>query len=87
MSEKHYCGKAKSNDYGIRLRVCLSDIPEEFISEFNGKKYVTLDINRLRQIDQKGNDHTAIVNTWKPNGQPQSAPVPQQQENPDDLPF
>lgn len=87
MSEKIYCGKGKENQYGIRLRVCLSDIPEEFISEFNGKKYVTLDINRLRQIDQKGNDHTAIVNTWKPNGQQQNAPVPQQQENPDDIPF
>lgn len=86
MSEKIYCGKGKSNAYGIRMRICLSDIPQEHISEFNGKKYANIDINKLRQVDQRGNDHTAVVNTWKPQGQQQNTIQPVD-DDPDSLPF
>ena len=85
MSEKIYCGKGKSNTYGIRANVCLSDIPEADISEFQGKKYIKLDINKLRQVDKKGNDYTIIVNTWKPQGQQQNTPP--QSETTEDLPW
>lgn len=85
MGEKIYCGKGKSNSYGIRMRICLSDIPQEHLSEFNGKKYANIDINKLRQPDQKGNDYTAVVNTWKPQGQQQGAP--KLIETTEDLPW
>lgn len=66
MSEKIYIGKAKPAKFGMKLNICLSDIPTEHVTEFNGKKYFRADLNELRQPDDKGNTHTIILDTWKP---------------------
>ena len=83
MADKIWCGKGKQNQYGIRIRICLDDIPQEHTSEFKGKRYATLNVGTLREIDQKGNTHSVSVDTWKPQAQ---APQPQNNTN-EDLPF
>lgn len=71
MSEKIYCGKAKKSQYSHKINICLSDIPDEFIttSDKNGKKYARLELKESRQPDDRGNTHYLIVDTWKPDGQ------------------
>ena len=86
MSEKIYCGKGKQGQYGLRVNLCLSDIPAEHTNAFNNKTYVNLDISQLRQPDQRGNTHTVTVNTWKPQGQQQAPSAPQPQHT-EDLPW
>jgi len=84
MADKIWCGKGKQNQYGIRIRICLDDIPQEHTSEFKSKRYATLNVGTLREIDQKGNTHSVSVDTWKPQAQAQQA---QQKNTSDDLPF
>ena len=85
--EKIYCGKGKKSQYGIKINLCLSKIPDEFVTEYNGQKYIRLDLSELRQVDDRGNTHTVKIDTWKPQGQAQNTPP--QSTPPDDstLPF
>ncbi len=96
--QKIYCGNAKNIaaiQGGLKVNICLSDIPKEFMRKGNnGKMYVNLDVLPLRQQDAYGNSHSVKVDTWKPNQQ-QHSPPPQQQTAPtaqstesvDELPF
>ena len=61
-----YCGKGKPSKFGLKLNICLSDIPPEHTTEFNGKVYVKIDLQELKSVDQKGNTHTLKIDTWKP---------------------
>lgn len=46
----------------IRFSVCLTDIPSEAIKQStNGKKYITLIVQNLRDIDESGNTHSISV--------------------------
>ena len=66
--EKIYCGSGKETKYGINFSVCLSDLPKEWITEGkNGKKYINLQLNKKREVDQWGKTHSVTVNTWKPD--------------------
>ena len=72
--EKIYCGKAveRTNQWGqyFSVNLCLTDIPEEHVRTLdNGKRYVNLKITEMRQPDDRGNTHTVLVDTWKPDGQ------------------
>lgn len=72
MSEKKqkiWCGRGKeSGQYGqIKFNICLDNIPSEFISEFQGKRYVKLILTKKREPDEKGNSHGVEVDTWKPD--------------------
>jgi len=79
MSEKIYCGKGKASRFGVRISVCLSDLPREHITTANnGKKYISLDVDAKREPDQYGNTHSIKVDTWKPG---------QQKSQNDDMPF
>jgi len=84
MSEHIYCGKGKKGQYGIRVNLCLSDIPREHMTQSKGKTFVNLDVSERRTPDEWGNTHSVKVNTWKP---PQSASQPPPPEDGDDLPF
>lgn len=76
--EPIYVGRGKKSKYGVRISLCLSDIPKEHITTANnGKKYINLELNEKRQPDTYGNTHSVSVNTWKP-GQEQT-PAPRQQ--------
>ena len=77
MSDKIYCGRGKKSNYGIKLNVCIDDIPAEHIQEAkNGKRYVRLEVKERREADQWGNTHSIEVDTWKPNQQA-AKPAPQ----------
>lgn len=75
--EKIYCGKAveRTSQWGpfFSVNLCLTEIPEEHVRTLdNGKRYVNLRITEMRQPDDRGNTHTVLVDTWKPDGQRQS---------------
>lgn len=91
-----YCGSAKQiNDGFIKITVCLSDLPKEFIFEYNGKKYIKLDLAKKPEVDKYGKTHSLKVDTWKPEpkieGNYQKADekvaMTETNEPTDDLPF
>lgn len=78
MSETIYTGSGKKmKDNWRKVALCLSKIPKEHIFEYEGKKYVKLNINDKEEKDQFGKDVSVSVDTWKPDAQ----------EDKDDLPF
>jgi len=82
--DKIYVGNGKENEqYGfVNFSVCLTDLPQEHVTEFKGKKYINLTVSKKRETDQYGKTHTVTVNTWKPEGQTQSSG-----KDEDPLPF
>tara|TARA_R110000737_G_scaffold336064_1_gene355286 strand:- start:70 stop:351 length:282 start_codon:yes stop_codon:yes gene_type:complete len=90
--ETIYCGGGKQvkGEYGTfrAVTINLSNLPAEHIFEYEGKKYVKLNISDKREPDQYGKDVSVSVNTWKPGeaekGQEQEKPVSRKD---DDLPF
>lgn len=85
-NKKIYVGNGKENEqYGfVNFSVCLSDLPQEHVNEYNGKKYINLTISKKKQVDEYGKTHAVTVNTWKPEGQ--STTTAAQVDN-SDLPF
>lgn len=50
----------------INLSICLSDIPKEAIKQStNGKKYLSLTVQDLRETDEYGNTHSVSVTQTK----------------------
>ena len=83
-------GKTVSGQYGefFKVTVCLSDLPKEHVFEYNGKKYVKLDISKKKETDQYGKNVKVQVDTWKPETKTASfEPAPAKAETQDDLPF
>ncbi len=85
MSEpKIYIGKGKASKFGIKLSICLSDIPKEHVNEYQGKKYLNVEVTEMKQPDKFGKTHTVTVDTWKPEPkEPDNSLEPAG----DDLPF
>jgi len=50
----------------VAVSVCLSDLPKEFIFEYNDKKYVKLIVQKKREVDQYGKTHYVAIDTFKP---------------------
>lgn len=51
------------NLYGY---ICLSDIPKELVTEGkNGKKYLSIEVNELREPSQYGTTHAVKVSVKK----------------------
>jgi|TARA_R110000765_G_scaffold419198_1_gene523210 hypothetical protein len=87
--ETIYCGGGKQvkGEYGTfrAVTINLSNLPAEHIFEYEGKKYVKLNISDKKEADQYGKDVSVSVNTWKPEQQSEAkAPVVQASN---DLPF
>jgi hypothetical protein len=93
MAEKIYCGKGKKGNYGVKLNLCITDLEQYITTATNGKRYIRLELNEMRQPDQWGNTHSVTVDTWKPNQgvatdhSNAEADGYAPQGNPDDLPF
>ena len=69
MSEEKtiYCGNGqKKGDTWLTASICLDKIPAEHTFEYQGKKYVKVNINLRDQLDDYGNDVSISVDTWKP---------------------
>jgi len=83
--EKIYCGSGVSKFDGnlINVSVCLTDIPKEYMFEYNDKKYVKLNVSSKRDgADEYGKTHYLTVDTFKPEQKKEES---KKQEA--DLPF
>ena len=83
--EKIYVGNGTSKFDGnmISCSVCLTDLPQEHMFEYNGKKYIKLNVSAKREgADEYGKTHYLAVDTFKP--EPKKEAVAQKE---DDLPF
>jgi len=82
--EKIYVGSGISKFDGnmVSVSLCLSDVPKEHMFEYNGKKYVKLNVSAKRDgADEYGKTHYVSVDTYKPEAKKE--PAKQQA----DLPF
>ena len=83
MSETIYCGSGKKqNDGWLKATINIEKL-QEHIEEFNGHKFVKLNINVKDTPDQYGKDVSITVDTWKPDSQP----IEGISKEKDDLPF
>jgi len=70
--KKIYCGSGKKKTdtwYQVSLN------PEkfnEYIREYNGNKFIRLNINVLPQPDKYGKDISVSIDTWEPDASKQS---------------
>lgn len=67
MSEKKiYAGKGKKqNDTWIKATI-NPDIINQHIEEYEGSKFVKLNININKEPDKFGKDVSITIDTWKP---------------------
>lgn len=83
--EKIYVGNGTSKFDGnmISCSVCLTDLPQEHMFEYNGKKYIKLNVSAKRDgEDEYGKTHYLAVDTYKPEPKKENAPAVDE-----DLPF
>lgn len=81
MEKKIYCGSGKKKSE-TWLQVTLN--PEkfsEYIQEFNGSKFIKLNINVLPQPDKYGKTLSVSIDNWKPDGSKQAEPKTQSYAN------
>ena len=77
MKEKTiYCGSGKKmNDGWLKITVNPEKL-RDHIEEFNGSKYIRLNVNLKDEPDQYGKDVSVSVDTWKPEVQEESNDLP-----------
>lgn len=64
--ERIYVGKGfQFNEFGINVALCLSDVPEEFITERNGKKWLNLTLYKNKNA-LENKTHSLTVDTYIP---------------------
>jgi len=85
MSEKKvYCGSGKKqNEKWIKASINVDKF-KDHIQEFKGHKFLRLNININDEPDQYGKDVSISIDTWQPEGQPQTTETVAEG---DDLPF
>ncbi len=81
MEKKIYCGSGKKKS-DTWLQVTVN--PEKFaehVQEFNGNKFIKLNINVLPEPDKYGKTISVSIDTWKPDGSKQAQPQTQSYSN------
>ena len=85
--KKIYCGSGKKkSDTWIQVTIN----PEKFgqyIQEFNGNKFLKLNINIKKELDKFGKDIEVSIDTWKPDANKQINGTVVKQEEDNSLPF
>lgn len=84
MEEKIYVGSGTEKFDGnlVSASICLTDLPVEHIQTAkNGKKYINLNVQKKKEVDQYGKTHYVAVDTWKPEAKKEVA------DSSGDLPF
>ena len=88
--ETIYCGSGKAmNDKWLKVTINPAKI-KDYIQEFNGNKFIKLNINLKDEADQYGKNVAVSVDTWKPDTEQKGQPVKQESdswESSNDLPF
>lgn len=83
--------KTQKTAYGDIIKMsCKVEDVVAFLQQHQNNGWVDIDLLQKKEVDAKGRTHTAVLNDWKPTGQPvaQAAVVeaaPAEAEN--DLPF
>ena len=77
MQKKIYCGSGKKRKENWLSITINPDKFKDHIQEYNGSKFVKLNINILEQPDKFGKDVSVSVDTYQP----------EKKEEANDLPF
>lgn len=96
--EKIYCGSGKMiGRFGnIACGICIDDIEPLVKVAKNGKRYMNFIVCAKKQVDQYGNSHYLVVDTYKKdemqqqvnNHQEETLEYPVDDDiNPEDIPF
>jgi len=89
--KKIFVGNGKRKFENLRaVSICLTDLPQEHVFEYNGKKYIKLNVHDKKEADQYGKDVNVTIDTWKPTEQPKSTGMGMQSTSEkmgSDLPF
>jgi len=73
MEKKIYCGSGKKrNDTWISATINIDKI-QEHIQEYNGSKFIKVNINLKNEPDQYGKDVSISIDTWKPEKEKESS--------------
>lgn len=78
MSEKIYCGSGKKQKENWIKATINPDVINKYIQEYQGNKFVRLDINVNDKPNDYGKDVSISIDTWKPE---------KKESDTDDLPF
>ena len=85
-----YCGSGKTmSDKWLKVTINPSKI-KDYIQEFNGNKFIKLNINVKDEADQYGKNVAVSVDTYKPDTEQKGQPVKKESdswESSNDLPF
>lgn len=85
--EKIYVGNGVSKFDGdmVSCSLCLTDLPQEHMFEYKGKKYVKLNVcSKKDGADEYGKTHYVTVDTFKPEPKKEYENATKQEV---DLPF
>ncbi len=82
--------KTQKTTYGdiIKVSCKVEDVVAFLQKHQNEGGWCDIDLLQKQQVDEKGRTHTAVLNDWKPSGQPAAKPAqlePVASDN--DLPF
>jgi hypothetical protein len=70
--KKIYCGSGKKkNDTWFQVSLNPEKF-NEYIREYNGNRFIRLNINVLPQPDKFGKDISVSIDTWEPDASKQS---------------
>ena len=89
VKDKIYVGSGKEKFDGdqVAVSVCLSDLPKDWIFEYNNKKYVKLIVQKKRETDQYGKTHYVTIDTFKPEQKTEQKVEANVVDEGDGLPF
>ena len=80
--QKVYCGSGKKRSDNWRSITINLDKIKDHIQEYNGSKFIKVNINDKREPDQYGKDLAVTIDTWQPEKKATHDNTP-----PADLPF
>jgi len=86
--EKIYVGSGVSKFDGdqVACSICLTDLPQEHMFEYEGKKYIKILVQKKRE-ETHGKTHYVAVDTWKPDPKKSAGAAAAAPQEDDDLPF
>ena len=77
MEKKIYAGSGKKkSDTWLSISINVDKI-KDHIQEYNGNKFVKLNVNISKEADKYGKDVQVTVDTYNPEGRQSKTPAPQ----------
>lgn len=74
--KKIYCGSGKKkSDTWLQITINPEKFAE-YVQEYNGNKFLKLNINLLNEPDKYGKDVQVTVDTWKPEKKDEDNSLP-----------